>query len=221
MKYPQNLDGGNLVPKFTTVGHSGADVPAHSVLGKYCTITSNTLVGSGTVVGDGARVHGGCRFGDGVIFKGETLMAGTTKNPITFGEGTTIAAHSELRHVHFKRGLRVGRDVTLVSCVLPSDTQFEDRTTVATRGCKRLKVDEPYQWPDEVTAEPDRHRVKERKETPAERKSRRIQEDRDWEIHIAKMEAAQRLGPERMAEIEKELAELHASDDQIDWATIT
>jgi NDP-sugar pyrophosphorylase family protein len=167
MMYDKTVDGGNIVPKHTTVGHAGHPVPAQSRLGPACIISRNTTVGSGTVVGDYVKVHGGCRFGDGVIIMDHAAIRGTGMNPITFGEGTIIGEGSELRHAHFKRGLRLGRNVTLVNCILPSDTQFDDKETAKMRLCKKLKVDKPYQWPAGMTAKLGGHSGKETR-TPEE-----------------------------------------------------
>jgi NDP-sugar pyrophosphorylase family protein len=161
MVYDKTVDGGNIVPKHTTVGHAGHSVPPRSRLGPACIISRNTTVGDGTVVGDYVKVHGGCRFGNGVIIMDHAAIRGTGTNPITFGEGTVIGEGSELRHVHFQRGLRLGRHVTLVNCILPSDTEFEDKETTKLRLCKKLKVDKPYRWPPGMVAKPGGHSGKE------------------------------------------------------------
>lgn len=171
MPYDKNSDGGVIVPKHTTVGHGGYDVPPHSDLGPACIISRNTSVGSGTVVGAYVKAHGGCRFGDRLVIGEHAAIRGTAQNPIKFGEGTVIGSYSELRHVHFKRGLRLGRNVICVGCILPSDTQFEDKGSVRMRLCKKLKVDKPYQWPAEsVSARLGGHSGKELR-TPEEQEA--------------------------------------------------
>jgi NDP-sugar pyrophosphorylase family protein len=162
MRHVINVNGGWTVPKHTAIGQKTDAIPAHSVLGPYCSISAGTTVGDGTVVGVGCKVQSGVHFGQGVVIMDDARIRGTKESPVTFDEGVTIARGAELRHVHFRRGVRLAADVSLHNCVLPSDTVFENKHAIRVTGyLKKLKVDKPYQWPTEVTAKPGGHSGKE------------------------------------------------------------
>ena len=140
-----NFEGGSIYTKHMVVGREGC--PPRSDVGDYCAFAAYGSIGSGTVVGIGCKVRKAVGGGSNVTFGADAQVRGTDMSPVTFEEGTTFGPGADLRHVHFKRGVRFLGSAILSRCVLPSDTVFEDRGQVVISSCKKLKVDKPYQWP--------------------------------------------------------------------------
>jgi NDP-sugar pyrophosphorylase family protein len=171
MRHVINVNGGWTIPKHTAIGQKTEAIPAYSVIGPYCSISAGTVVGDGTVVGVGCKVQSGVHFCRGVVIRKDARIRGTVDNPVTFDEGVTIARGAELRHVHFRSGVRLAGDISLHNCVLPSDTIFEEKHTIRVTGyLKKLKVAKPYKWPTEVPAKPSGQRGKETR-TPEEQEA--------------------------------------------------
>lgn len=149
-------NGGSYYTKHSQIGYGGGVIPANSQIGGACIIMQGAHVGSGTVVDDYVMVRKAVEFGQRIRFGKHARVRGTASDKVVFGPGITFDDGAELRHCYFTRGLRFLGSAVIEHCILPSDTVFSDRSLIEIISCKKLMVDEPYDWASDLTAQRDR-----------------------------------------------------------------
>jgi NDP-sugar pyrophosphorylase family protein len=147
-----NTDGGNIYPKHSTIGYKGTLIPPNSHVGRHCLIMNFATVGGRTTISDGVKVRKGVEFGSHVWFGRDARVRGTKDDQVLFGAGITFDDGAELRHCFFPHGVRFLGSALIEHCVLPSDVVFSDRQLIDIVRCKKLAVEEPFDW---TTAQPD------------------------------------------------------------------